>query len=69
MQTLDRARAAEAVRAAPGLLKDFLQGKWLGHPLHPLLVHLPTALWPAALVFDILSIAGIARRTMFVSAT
>jgi uncharacterized membrane protein len=36
-------------------LKGFLQGKWLGHPLHPALVHLPTALWPAALFFDLLS--------------
>jgi len=36
-------------------MKDFLQGKWFKHPLHPILVSLPTALWPAALVFDILS--------------
>jgi uncharacterized membrane protein len=37
---------------------DFLQGKWLKHPLHPALAHIPTALWPAALVFDILSRLG-----------
>ncbi len=37
---------------------DFLQGKWLKHPLHPALVHVPTALWPAALVFDVLSRFG-----------
>jgi uncharacterized membrane protein len=36
-------------------LKDFLQGKWLGHPLHPALVHIPTGLFPAALVFDLLA--------------
>jgi uncharacterized membrane protein len=36
-------------------IKGFLQGKWLGHPLHPALVHIPTALWPAALLFDLLS--------------
>ena len=35
--------------------KQFLQGEWLGHPLHPALVHIPTALWPAALVFDVLT--------------
>jgi uncharacterized membrane protein len=35
------------------LIKDFLQGKWLGHPLHPALVHVPTGLWPAALLLDI----------------
>ena len=34
---------------------DFLQGKWLKHPLHPALVHVPTALWPSAFVFDLLS--------------
>ena len=34
---------------------DFLQGKWLKHPFHPALVHIPTALWPSAFVFDILS--------------
>ena len=37
---------------------EFLQGKWLGHPLHPALVHIPTALWPAAFVFDLLSLGG-----------
>ncbi len=37
---------------------EFLQGKWLKHPLHPPLVHVPAALWPAALVFDILSRIG-----------
>ncbi len=34
---------------------DFLQGKWLKHPLHPALVHIPTALWPSALLFDVIS--------------
>jgi uncharacterized membrane protein len=34
---------------------DFLQGKWLKHPLHPALVHIPTSLWPTAFVFDLLS--------------
>ena len=36
-------------------LKRILQGHWLGHPLHPALVHLPAGLWPAALLFDVLS--------------
>jgi uncharacterized membrane protein len=40
-------------------MKDFLQGKWLGHPLHGFLVHVPVALWPAALMFDLLTRAGI----------
>ena len=36
-------------------LRDLLLGRWLGHPLHPATVHIPTALWPAALIFDVLS--------------
>ena len=39
-------------------LKEFLQGKWLGHPLHPALVHLPTGAFPGALVLDLASRAG-----------
>ena len=39
-------------------IKSFLQGKWLGHPLHPALVHVPTGLWPAALLFDLMVLAG-----------
>jgi uncharacterized membrane protein len=34
---------------------DFLQGKWLKHPLHPALAHIPTALWPSAFLVDVLS--------------
>lgn len=36
-------------------LLALLHGNWFGHPLHPMLVNLPTALWPMALVFDLLS--------------
>src|SRR5438876_7276903 len=36
-------------------LLDFLKGKWLRHPLHPILVHVPMAMWPSALIFDLLS--------------
>jgi uncharacterized membrane protein len=35
-------------------LLDVLQGKWLGHPLHPAVVHVPLALWIVAAVCDIL---------------
>ena len=40
------------------LLKHLLQGKWLGHPLHPALVHVPTGLFPAALLFDLMSLSN-----------
>ncbi len=45
-------------------MKDFLQGKWLKHPLHPVLVHVPTALWPAALLFDMLANLGIGGNAL-----
>lgn len=45
-------------------MKDFLQGKWLKHPLHPILAHMPMALWPAALLFDILSLFGVGGNAM-----
>jgi hypothetical protein len=35
-------------------LFDFLKGTWLGRPLHPILVHVPMAMWPGALIFDVL---------------
>ena len=50
-------------------MMDFLQGKWLGHPLHPILVHVPTALWPAALIFDILSRLGVGGNAMVRTST
>ena len=34
---------------------DFLQGKWLKHPLHPALVHIPTGVWPFAFLADVIS--------------
>jgi uncharacterized membrane protein len=36
-------------------MKYILQGKWLGHPLHPITAHLSVALWPAALLLDVLT--------------
>lgn len=40
-------------------LFDFLQGKWLGHPLHPALVHVPLGLWFLAAIFDVLIMLNI----------
>src|SRR6184192_27701 len=45
-------------------LLNFLKGKWLGHPLHPILVHVPMAMWPGALIFDLLSKWQIGGNTM-----
>ena len=33
-------------------VKDLLHGKWLGHPLHPVLTDIPVGAWTAALMID-----------------
>jgi nitrite reductase/ring-hydroxylating ferredoxin subunit/uncharacterized membrane protein len=37
----------------PGVVKDGLHGRWLGHPLHPLLIALPIGLWSGASLLDL----------------
>ena len=39
-------------------MRRFFEGHWLGHPLHPILVELPVALWPMALLWDVLTRLG-----------
>jgi uncharacterized membrane protein len=34
-------------------LIDVLQGKWLGHPLHPAIVHVPVGAWWCAAAIDV----------------
>src|SRR4051794_6427844 len=40
------------------MLKAVLQGKPLGHPLHPMLVHFPIGLYVLSLVLDVASFAA-----------
>lgn len=42
-------------------LIDILQGKWLGHPLHPAIVHVPIGAWLAACVLDVVTLSGWTR--------
>ncbi|MFE6129825.1 Rieske 2Fe-2S domain-containing protein [Streptomyces sp. NPDC056437] len=50
---VDRVRSM--VRAAPlGHARDVLHGRWLGHPVHPLLVQVPIGTWLSAAVLDLL---------------
>src|SRR6266567_6155595 len=39
------------------MLKDFLEGKPLRHPLHPMLVHFPIGLFILSLILDLASLA------------
>jgi nitrite reductase/ring-hydroxylating ferredoxin subunit/uncharacterized membrane protein len=42
------------------LLKDFLNGVWLGHPLHPAITDIPIGAFLVALVFDLSGARGAA---------
>ena len=55
-KTIEKAFPGETGRA----VKDALHGRWLGHPLHPVLTDIPIGAWMMAQVFDGL---GAARRT------
>ncbi|NEC49638.1 Rieske (2Fe-2S) protein [Actinospica acidiphila] len=42
------------VRALPlGRVRDVLHGTWLGHPVHPMAIHLPLGSWMSAAVLDV----------------
>ncbi len=43
-------KAARLIR--PGKLRDALNGVWLGHPVHPLLVQVTTGAWLSASILD-----------------
>ena len=55
-KTVEKAFPGETGRA----VKDALHGRWLGHPLHPVLTDIPIGAWTMAQVFDAL---GAARNT------
>lgn len=46
--------------ATPGA-RHVLQGRWLGHAVHPLLTDLPLGLWTATNVLDLLAVPGSRR--------
>lgn len=39
-------------------VKNFLHGKWLGHPLHPILTDIPIGAWTSAAVLDLIELTG-----------
>ncbi|MCA1557935.1 MAG: (2Fe-2S)-binding protein, partial [Acidobacteria bacterium] len=46
--------------------KNFLHGKWLGHPLHPVLTDIPIGAWTTALALD--AMEAVSGREEFGSA-
>lgn len=42
----------------PRTVKDLLSGRWLGHPLHPMLTDLPIGAWTSAFVLDLIGGKG-----------
>ena len=40
-------------QSSPRYLKSFLNGTWLGHPLHPVITDIPVTAWLLTLIFDI----------------
>jgi hypothetical protein len=55
-KVLDRALYAGGQPAAQKI-RNFLNGTWLGEPLHVVLKDVPTGAWTVAMVFDLLDIA------------
>jgi nitrite reductase/ring-hydroxylating ferredoxin subunit len=51
-KAIEPARRAVLGLLKPPLLKDFLHGTWLGHPLHPVLVQVPIGTWTSAGILD-----------------
>jgi nitrite reductase/ring-hydroxylating ferredoxin subunit len=48
------ARKAVLAALGPQVVKDFLHGTWLGHPLHPVLVQVPVGTWTSAGLLDLI---------------
>lgn len=58
LRALDGAVDALGARVPTGLrdgpLAEALAGRWLGHPLHPMLSDVPIGLWTSATVLDVI---------------
>jgi nitrite reductase/ring-hydroxylating ferredoxin subunit len=50
---IESARRAVQAVLRPQALRDLLHGTWLGHPLHPVLAHVPVGSWVSAGVLDL----------------
>src|SRR5215470_17378995 len=60
-KALDRALYAGG-RPEAQRLRNFLNGTWLGEPLHVVLTDVPIGAWTAAMIFDALSLIRSGRE-------
>ena len=60
-KALDKALYAGG-RPAPQKIRNFLNGTWLGDPLHAALTDVPVGAWTAAMAFDVLDLIGTRRE-------
>src|SRR5690348_6473527 len=58
---IDRALYAGG-RPTAQRLRNFLNGTWLGEPLHVVLTDVPIGAWTAAMIFDALSLSRSGRE-------
>src|SRR3954468_869380 len=52
--------ALEAGGQAARSVKTFLNGSWLGHPLHPAISDLPVGAWTTGVIMDLIGAHGAA---------
>src|SRR5438445_12845196 len=55
---LQKIAAAIYKGTAGHALKSFLNGTWLGHPLHPVITDIPVGAWTLAILFDLIHLAN-----------
>ena len=60
----DRLQKINNAGVRPRAVKDLLHGTWLGHPLHPVLIHAPIGSFLSAAVLDAVPGQGRAATTM-----
>jgi nitrite reductase/ring-hydroxylating ferredoxin subunit/uncharacterized membrane protein len=60
-KAIDRALYADGSPVAQRM-RNFLNGTWLGEPLHVVLTDIPVGAWTAAMVFDALDMVGNRRE-------
>src|ERR1700685_4430580 len=60
-KALDKALYAGGNPAAQQL-RNFLNGTWLGEPLHVVMTDIPVGAWTAAMIFDSVSLIGSGRK-------